>query len=277
MIVGTGELASSESTSQATRVSEGSGEFRHAGILAHTAEGAALCFLTFCQEGFRVIGPHQHPDVTLDCIAVGHSLHAWESGDYASIRMVLAQSVDRLVSAGADFFVCPCNTAHLALEEAGAELALPGLHIADVVADRAVRDGRRVVGVLGTKLTMDGPIYRRALAARGIHHVVPPPNQRELIDRIIYEELVNGVISEASREECLQVIRGLEEEGCDVVAMACTEIPLLISEDVASLPLLDSTRLLGIAAFEIAIGRQPMPSWRGGPVSIAQRNELGHP
>ncbi len=243
-------------------------------MLAHTAEGAALCFLTFCQAGFSVIGPHQHPDVTLDCIAVGRSLHAWDRGDYASIRMVLAQSTDRLVGAGADFFVCPCNTAHLALEQPGAELALPGLHIADVVADRAVRDGLRVVGVLGTKLTMDGPVYRRALAARGLRHVVPPPNQRELIDRIIYEELVNGVISEESREECLQVIRGLETQGCDVVAMACTEIPLLISADIASLPLLDSTRLLAIAAFDVAIGRQPMPSWRGGPVPTSSPPSL---
>jgi len=129
-----------------------------------------------------------------------------------------------------------------------------------------VRDGRRVVGVLGTKLTMDGPIYRRALAARGLRHVVPPPGQRELIDRIIYDELVNGVISAASREECLQVIMDLEKQGCDVVAMACTEISLLISADSASLPLLDSTRLLAIAAFDVAIGRQPMPSWHGGPI-----------
>lgn len=267
--MGAGQLTSPESAVQATRVSEGSGELLHAGILAHTTEGAALCFLTFCQEGFRVIGPHQHPDVTLDCIAMGRSLPAWDRGDYASIRTVLAQSTDRLVGAGADFFVCPCNTAHLALEEPGVELALPGLHIADVLADRAARDGRRAVGVLGTRLTMDGPIYRRALSARGIRHVVPPPNERELVDRIIYQELVNGVVSGASRDEFLQVIRGLEKQGCDAVAMACTEIPLLITEDVASLPMLDSTRLLGVAAFDIAIGRRPMPSWRGGPVPIS--------
>lgn len=269
MTAGAGELISPKPAFQATRGSHGSWEPLHAGILAHTTEGAALCFLTFCQEGFRVIGPHLHPDVTLDCIAMGRSLPAWDRGDYASIRPVLAQSVDRLARSGADFFVCPCNTAHLALEEPGAELVLPGLHIADVVADRALRDGRQVVGVLGTKLTMDGPIYRRALADRGIRHVVPPPHQRERIERIIYEELVNGVISDASRDECRRVIEGLEKQGCDVVAMACTEIPLLITEDISSLPLLDSTRLLGAAAFDIALGRQPMPQWRGGPVPIS--------
>ncbi len=240
---------------------------RHVGILAHSAEGAALCFLTFCQEGFRAIGPHQHPDVTLDCIAMGHSLAAWEQGDYASIRAVLAQSVTRLAHAGAEFFVCPDNTAHIALDEPGDDLALPGLHIAHIVVDRAARDGRRLVGVLGTRWTMDGPVYRRALAARGIGHLVPPPADRELIDRIIFDELVNGVFTDKARDEYVRVIAGLQEKGCDAVALVCTEIPLLVSSESSPLPILDSTRLLARAAFDVAVGQQPIPTWRGGPVS----------
>jgi aspartate/glutamate racemase len=96
---------------------------KHLGILAHSAEGAALCFQAFCQEGFRELGPHEHPDVTLDCIALARSMPAWEEGDYNSIRATLAVSVQRLARAGADFFVCPDNTAHLALETPGGELA----------------------------------------------------------------------------------------------------------------------------------------------------------
>src|SRR5687768_16378493 len=119
----------------------GGGLMKHLGILAHSTEGAALCFRAFCQEGFRVLGPHEHPDVTLDCIAMARSMPAWEAGETASIRMTLSVSVQRLARAGADFFVCPDNTAHLALEEPGEELALPGLHIAEVVADCAARDG----------------------------------------------------------------------------------------------------------------------------------------
>ena len=89
---------------------------KHLGILAHSAEGAALCFRTFCQEGFRELGEHQHPDVTLDCIAMARSMPAWDAGDYAAIRATLAESVQRLARAGAEFFVCPDNTAHQALE-----------------------------------------------------------------------------------------------------------------------------------------------------------------
>ncbi|NEA28860.1 aspartate/glutamate racemase family protein [Actinomadura bangladeshensis] len=237
---------------------------RHLGILAHSAEGAALCFRTFCQEGFRELGPDDHPDVTLDLIALARSMPAWEAGDHDAVRAVLAESVRRLAAAGADFFVCPDNTAHLALERPGDDLALPGLHIAQVVADRAARDGRTRVGVLGTRYTMDGPVYPRELAARGIAAEVPDAADRETVDRIIFDELVNGVFTEESRREYVRIIGRLAERGCDAVALVCTEIPLLVTPDVSPLPTLDSTRLLARAAFDAAVGRRPLPTWHGG-------------
>ncbi|HLI37155.1 MAG TPA: amino acid racemase [Streptosporangiaceae bacterium] len=238
---------------------------QHLGILGVSAEGAALCFRAFCQEGFGELGPHDHPDVTLDCIALARSMPALEAGDHDSVRATLAVSVQRLARAGADFFACPDNTVHLALERPGDELALPGLHIAEVVADRAARDGRRRVGVLGTAYTMDGPLYPRVLAARGIAAEVPDAGERRLIDTIIFDELVNGVFTDSSRREYVRVIEKLAARGCDAVALVCTEIPLLITPDVSPLPTLDSTRLLARAAFGVAAGRRPLPAWRGGP------------
>jgi len=237
---------------------------QHLGILAHSTEGAALCFLAFCQEGFRELGPHQHPDVTLDCIAMGKSMPAWDRRDYVSIRATLSESVERLARAGADFFVCPDNTVHLALEEPGDDFAIPGLHIAEVVADRAARDGRTRIGVLGTKYLMDGGLYPRVFAGRGIATEVPGAEDRLLINRIIFDELVAGVFSEASRRECVRVIEQLAERGCDAAALVCTEIPLLVTPEASPLPTLDSTRLLARAAFEVSVGRRPMPTWRGG-------------
>ncbi|MEV0667782.1 aspartate/glutamate racemase family protein [Actinomadura luteofluorescens] len=237
---------------------------RHLGILAHSAEGAALCFRTFCQEGFRELGPDDHPDVTLDLIALARSMPAWDAGDHAAVREILAESVRRLAAAGADFFVCPDNTAHLALEHPGGELELPGLHIVQVVADQAARDGRTRVGVLGTRFTMDGPIYPRELAARGIAAEVPDPSDRETVDRIIFDELVNGVFTEDSRREYVRIIERLAGRGCDAVALVCTEIPLLVTPEASPLPTLDSTRLLARAAFDVAADRRPLPAWRGG-------------
>jgi aspartate racemase len=239
---------------------------KHLGILAHSAEGAALCFRAFCQEGFGELGPHEHPDVTLDCIALARSMPAWDDGVYDPIRATLAVSLQRLAGAGADFFVCPDNTAHLALERPGAELALPGLHIAEVVADRAARDGLKRVGVLGTRYLMDGPVYPRAFAGRGIAADLPAADDRHIINEIIFDELVNGVFTDSSRQEFVRIIEALAARGCDAVALVCTEIPLLVTPDTSPLPTLDSTRLLARAAFEVAVGHRALPTWRGGPL-----------
>lgn len=237
----------------------------HLGVLAHSAEGAALCFRAFCQEGFRELGPDEHPDVTLDLIALARSMPSWDASDYGAVRAILAESVRRLAAAGADFFVCPDNTAHIALEQPGDDVALPGLHIAQVVADAAVRDGRTRVGVLGTRYTMDGPVYFRELTARGIGAEVPAASDRARVHEIIFDELVNGIVSESSRRECVRIIEHLADRGCDAVALACTELPLLIEPEVSPLPTLDSTRLLAQATFQTAVGSHGLPTWRGGP------------
>jgi aspartate racemase len=238
---------------------------KHFGIVAHSAEGAALCFRAFCQEGFQRLGPHQHPDVTLDCIALARSMPAWDAGDHQSVRATLAVSVERLARAGADFFACPDNTAHMALEQPGPDLALPGMHIAEVVAAQAARDRRKRVGVLGTRYLMDGPLYPRAFAARGIAAEVPGTCDRRIVNEIIFEELVNGVFTERSRREYVRVIERLAERGCDAVALVCTEIPLLVTPECSPLQTLDSTRLLARAAFAVAAGHAKLPTWRGGP------------
>ena len=240
---------------------------KHLGILAHSMEGAALCLRSFCLEGSDRMGAYQHPDVTLDCIALAHSMPAWDEGNYLSIRDTLATSVRRLAGAGADFFVCPDNTAHLALEQPGEDLALPGLHIAEVVADQAARDGRTQVAVLGTSYTMDGPVYPRAFGSRGIAAELPDGEDRHMLNRIIFDELVNAVFTDRSRQEYVRIIGRLADRGCDAAALVCTEIPMLVAPGDSPIPTLDSTRLLAHAAFDVAVGKQAMPTWRGGPVA----------
>ena len=236
------------------------------GILAHSSEGAALCFLEFCRNGFRE-AQHMHPDVMLDCEAMGRIMPAWDAGDHAAVRAFLAQSVQRLAEGGCDFFACPDNTAHIALETPGPELPLPGLNIGDVVAEQAAGLGMTRVAVLGTRFTMAGPVYRRALPAVGIEPVFPNDEERADVDRIIFDELVEGVFTDSSRARYVEIIDRLKrDEGCDGVALVCTEIPLLVTPDVSPLPILDSTRLLARAAFEVCTETRDFPTWRGGPV-----------
>lgn len=237
------------------------------GILAHSSEGAALCYLTFCREGFREMGRHMHPDVMLDCTAMAQAMPAWEAGDLPAVRTIMAELIDRLATGGCDFFACPDNTAHIALETDGPELALPGLDIADVVAEQASALGMKRVAVLGTRFTMAGPVYRRALPAVSIEPRFPNDEERADIDRIIFDELVEGVFSEPSRRRYVAIIDRMKcEEGCDGVALVCTEIPLLVTADVSPLRILDSTRLLARAAFEVCVGKRAFPTWRGSRV-----------
>lgn len=236
------------------------------GILAHSSEGAALCYLTFCREGFREMGRHMHPDVMLDCTAMARAMPAWEAGDLAAVRAIMAESVQRLADGGCDFFACPDNTAHIALEADGPVLALPGLDIADVVAERATSLGMTRVAVLGTRFTMAGPVYRRALPAVGIEAAIPNDDERVDIDRIIFDELVEGVFTDVSRRRYVEIIQRMkDEEDCDGVALVCTEIPLLVTGEASPLPILDSTRLLARAAFDVCTGKRLFPAWRGGP------------
>jgi aspartate/glutamate racemase len=240
----------------------------HAGILGTTSEGAALCFRAFCQEGFAELRPHDHPDVTLDCIALARNLPAWSRSDYQAVRANLAVSVARLAAAGAQFFACPDNTSHIALEQPGPDLALPGLHIAQVVAEQAVRDGRHRVGLLGTRHTLEAAVYPDALAAVGIKAEVPGDDDRAILHEMIVTELTSGVFTQRSRQEVIRITGALKARGCDAVAQVCTEIPLLVPPGASPLPALDSTRLLARAAFEVATGRRALPTWRGGPVAL---------
>ena len=239
---------------------------KHIGILSHSFEGATLCYRTMCLEGVARLGPHQHPEITLTGVAMHHMLDAWDRGDLPTLRSMFIDDMRKLTAAGADFFVCPDNTAHIALETEGESFPLPGLHIGEVVAAEAERRGDRKIGILGTKYTMAGPVYPGALGRRGIGWEIPDEADRKIINDIIFDELCLGVFTDQSRDAYVRIIEKLKADGCDAVALVCTEIPLLITQDVASLPILDSTRLLAAAAVEVAIGERPMPEWRGGQV-----------
>ena len=169
---------------------------KHIGILAHSFEGAALCYRTMCLEGVVRLGPHLHPEITLTGVAMQHMMPAYEAGDYQAVRRMFLHDIDKLAAADADFFVCPDNTAHIALESDGLSFAIPCLHIGEVVAEEAHRGGRRKVGILGTEWTMTGPVYPAAFGRRGIGWAIPETEDRQLIHRVIFDELCLGVFTE---------------------------------------------------------------------------------
>ena len=239
----------------------------HIGILAHSAEGATLCYRTMWLEGIRRMGEHNHPEITLTGVPMARALDAWDRDDRAALRNIFLADARKLAAAGADFFVLPDNSAHIALEAPGDPFPIPCLHIAEVVAEQAAAEGRRRIAILGTEWTMTGPVYPGALGRRGLDWEIPDEADRRVIHAIIMDELCLGEFCEESRAAYVRIIEKLATRGCDAVALVCTEIPLLIRPEDSPLPTLDSTRLQAVAAVEVALGERAMPPWRGGPLS----------
>ncbi|WOB10216.1 aspartate/glutamate racemase family protein [Piscinibacter gummiphilus] len=229
------------------------------GVVAHSAEGAGLCFVSACRYGAAALGDHMHPTIALSAIPMALSMPAWWSDKYEDIVPHLRQGVDMVARSGADFFVCPDNTAHIVLEQVIAQLSLPGLHIAHVVAEEIRRKGWSRVGLLGTRWTMTGSVYRRALERHGVQMLVPSESEQEPLNAAIFEELCNSRFEPATTDLFIKAIEGLKRSGAECVILGCTEIPLIINDGNSPLPVLDSTRLLAAYAVEVALRDDPLP------------------
>jgi aspartate racemase len=180
--------------------------------------------------------------------------------DWPGVAELMLSSARKLAACGADFLLTPDNTIHRAFGIVAARSPLPWLHIAEEVADEAERRGFRRLGLLGTKFTMEGPLYPGVLARRGVEHRVPDAPDRDVVHRVIMDELTYGVVLPESLEAYRAIIARLGAAGCDAVVLGCTEIPLLVTEGASPLPTLDSTRLLARAALRRACslyGRTP--------------------
>jgi aspartate racemase len=225
----------------------------HIGIVACSTEGAALCYRTISLEGAQRLGRHDHPEVSLHSYSLAHYMKHIERGDWAGVAELMISSAEKLARGGADFLICPDNTIHQAFDLIEHRSPRPWLHIAREVAREAQRCQFKRLAVLGTRYLMEGPVYPETLRAAGIEHRVPGAKQREFINRIIFDELVNGQFLPQSQAYFVEVIRALKGEGCDAVVLGCTEIPLLVTPESSPLPTLDSTRILARAALRKAV------------------------
>ena len=228
---------------------------QHIGIVAGSAEGAALCYRTICLEAPAVMGEHNHPEITMNSVPMAKHMPYVRAHDWESLAGLLAVSARKVAEAGADFVICPDNTYHNAFKYVVPQSPIPWLHIARAVAEEAHSSGYARLGLLGTKYLVEGAVYPEALNEFGIEREIPDEAARERINEIIFKELVNGVFLETSRLYFNEVAEDLKARGCDAVVLGCTEIPLIVRPDDTPLPTLDSTRLLARAALRRALGQ----------------------
>jgi aspartate racemase len=234
---------------------------RPLGIVACSAEGAALCYRTICAEGPARLGPYAHPEISIHSHSLADYTDCLYRGDWRGVADLMLVSAEKLAKTGAAFLICPDNTIHEAFPLVAPRSPLPWLHIAEVVADAAVERGFRRLGVVGTRWLVEGAVFPEKLGARGLAAVLPDEVEREEINRIIMDELVHGLCKPEAVAYHNQVFARMKGEGCDAVVLACTEIPLIMSDANSPLPTLDSTRLLARAALREAM--EPAPPFYG--------------
>ncbi len=165
----------------------------------------------------------------------------------------LTEAAQRLEAAGADFIIIATNTMHLVFDQVQASVNIPMLSLLDAVAEAIHAQEMQTVGLLGTRFAMEKGFYQEALAGEGITVLVPDAEERRYVNDVIYDELVAGKIRDESRAEFVTIIRKLAARGAEGVILGCTEIPLLVSEADAGLPLFDTTAIHAEAALNYAL------------------------
>ena len=223
---------------------------KHIGIVACSAEGAALCYRSLCAEAPARMGRHMHPEVSMHTYPLADYMAHIRSGNWAGVAELMISSARKLARIGADFLICPDNTIHQAFDRVAADSPLPWMHIAEEVARAATQRGYKRLALTGTKYLMTGPVYPQICERFDMALEIPSDDERQEIDRIIFDELVNGIFEETSRRYFNAVFQRLKDRGCDAAVLGCTEIPLIVDPADCPLPTLDSTRLLAAAALD---------------------------
>jgi aspartate racemase len=196
---------------------------------------------------------HAHPEVSMHTHPFSDYVRLMEAGNWDGVSALMLSSEAKLAKAGADLIICPDNTIHRVYDDVVSKARLPWLHIAGEVAKEAKDKGYKKVGLIGTTYTMASDFYPEKLSELDIEQEIPSKKDCELINKIIFDELVAAQFTATSRAYFTAVINDLSERGCEAVVLGCTEIPLIVTSETPPLPLLDSTRLLSKAALKASL------------------------
>jgi aspartate racemase len=175
------------------------------------------------------------------------------AGRWDEAGEVLAEAAKGLEAAGADLLLICSNTMHKVADRIQAAVGIPLLHLGDATAKAVNRAGLETIGLLGTAFTMEQDFYRDRLTSHGLHVLIPPPDDRAEVHRIIYDELCRGVVREESRQAYRDAIVRLMQAGAEGVVLGCTEIELLISDTDSAVPVFPTTRLHVEAAVDASL------------------------
>jgi len=226
---------------------------KHIGIAAVSPEGSAFCYREIGRRASEIGRPEDRPLITLHNRPFSTYIEAIHAGDWGAIAAMLTESARVLAKAGADFCVLPDNVAHHVLPMAEGGSPIPWLNMIDLVAESIQSNGCKTVGLIGTKFVTYGSTYQTVLGLRGMLLHVPPEEEADAIDRIIFTEAVFGRVRRDSRDRVIRAIDGLAQRGCEAVILGTTEASLLFALEESPLPAFDPVELLAEAAIRHAL------------------------
>jgi aspartate racemase len=217
-------------------------------------EATALYYRRLNEAAARSLGPHHNARSVIVSVDFAEALALANQGDWDGLATLLIDASQRACAAGAEMILLGANTAHIVADQVAAAIDVRLLHIADVAGEAAQAQGLRHVGLIGTRFTLESPVYAERLRNRFALTVsTPDAASRDELQRIIIDELTVGRIEPRSRQHCVAIIEQLHARGAEAIVVACTELPLLLRPEDSPLPLLDTTMLHAEAALRLAL------------------------
>ena len=224
------------------------------GILGGMSPESTVAYYEYITRTYTErFGDYGYPEILIYSVSFQEYVD-WPNQDrWDLVAEGLSQAAQKLAAAGAGLILIATNTMHLVFDEVQARVEVPMLSLLDATAEAILARDLHTVGLLGTKFAMEKGFYQDALARRGISTLVPGAGDREYVHRVIYDELVAGQIRDESRDGYIAIIHKLVEQGAEGIILGCTEIPLLVDEASAGIPLFDTTQIHAEAALNYAI------------------------
>jgi len=198
-------------------------------------------------------GNYGYPEILIYSVNFQRFVDWQHQGRWAEAAQEMAQALERLHAAGADFGLIATNTMHIVFDEVQRAVNMPLLNIIQVTAEAILEAGLRSVGLLGTVFTMSERFFREGLEQSGLAVLVPEASDQQQINRVIYQELCRGNIRDSSRQMFLEIIEHLRQRGAEGIVLGCTEIPLLVQQQHCEIPLFNTSLLHAAKALEFAL------------------------
>lgn len=228
---------------------------KHLGIVGVSPEGAALFYRQLSRAASHHLPPDEQPVITLHNEPLAQYIDAIRRDDWHAVGSLLRRSAEMLARCGARVCMTPDNIVQHGVYLAEAGSPIPWITMTDLVAEAIEVDGRKKVGILGTKLVTMASTYQTRLGLKGIHVIAPDENEVEMLDEIIFGELIYGTVRPESRSAIFSIINNLCKRGCDGVVIACSEVPLVVTQDATPVKLYDAVDILADGAMKYMAGR----------------------